>query len=226
MGKAVKKIATVAAVAYAGAGLYYGTFSPISIANQMKFGALGTGLAGKVATGATGASLFSGSTIQKVGLGLQVSSYLQQRKYQAAQANATKQQAEEQRRINMMQERVRLVQERRQRLDILRQQRIQQGSMEASIGSSGLGLSGTSGFTGATSSIQAQTTANLGALQASSGASTAISRVSQTAADYGSKANQASAQQQQWAQVGSLGGKLYDKGPEIFDLTKSIFKTA
>jgi len=37
------------------------------------------------------------------------------------------------------------------------------------------------------------------------------------------QANQARAQQQQWAQVGSLGGKLYEKGPEIFDLSKSIF---
>ena len=122
-----------------------------------------------------------------------------------------------------MQERIRLVQERRQRLDILRQQRFQQGSMEGVMAQSGLGLVGTSGFTGATSAIQTQATANLGALNMASGGSTAISQASQRAADFGSQANRASAMGTQWTQVSSLGGKLYDKGPEIFDLGKSIF---
>lgn len=216
MGKAVKKIATVAAFA---AGAYFGGKALLA---TKSFGYMGS----KVAMDATGAGLFSKSMIAKVGLGLQATSYLQQRKYASAQAKASKQAAEEQRRINQMQERIRLVQERRQRLDLLRQRRIQQGAMTAEAGSSGLGMQGTSGYLGATGSIQTQTTANLTALNQASGASTAISQASQTAANYQSQANQASAMGTQWQQMGSLGAKMYDKAPEIFDLTKSIFKTA
>ena len=227
MGKAVKTIAKVATVA-AGAYLSYKTMGAFSSAAKVGSTAFWKGTApsvlGKVGSAFAGITrAISPSALQMGGLGLQGVGYLQQRKSISAQASAAKSQAEEQMRINQAQERYRLVQERRQRLDILRQARLQTGGMEAQMGGSGLGLVGTSGFTGATSAIQTQATANLGALQASSGASTAISRMSQTAANYASQANQASAQQQQWAQVGSLGGKLYDKGPEIFDLSKSIF---
>jgi len=227
--KAVKTIAKVAAVA---AAVYFGGKALMASKAFASAGpvskyvsAINIGKAGITSAG-IGASLFGASTIQKIGLGLQGVSYLQQRKFASAQASATKQAAEEQRRINEMQERVRLVQERRQRLDIVRQQRIQRGTMEAGTAAAGLGMQGTSGFVGATGAIQTQATANLESLNMASGASTAISRASQTAADYQSRANLASAKQTQWEQVGSLGGKMYDKGPEIFDFTKSIFKTA
>jgi hypothetical protein len=229
MGKAVKKVAKIAAVA---AAVYFGgkalmaskafaSAGPIS----KYVSAVNIGKAGITSAG-IGASLFGASAIQKVGLALQGVSYMQQRKFASAQASATKQAAEEQRRINEMQERVRLVQERRQRLDLVRQSRLQREQMTADVAGSGLGMAGTSGYLGATGAIQTQATANLASLNMASGASTAISRASQTAADYQSRANQMSAMGTQWEQVGSLGSKLYDKGPEIFDLTKSIFKTA
>jgi len=228
--KAVKKIAKVAAVA---AAVYYGgaaLSSAMGTTSAAKFGSTAfwkgtsTSLFSKAgAAFATAAKAFSPSALQVAGLGLQTAGYLQQRKYAAAQADATVQQIDEQKRINQMQERIRLVQERRQRLDILRQQRFQQGDMEGKVAQSGLGLVGTSAFTGATSAIQTQATANLGALNMASGGSTAISQASQRAADFGSQANRASAMSTQWTQVSSLGGKLYDKGPEIFDLGKSIF---
>jgi len=228
--KAVKKIAAVAAVAVAA---YYGggaISSALGKTTAAKFGSTafwkGTapGFLSKVGSAFAGiSSAFSPSALQVAGLGLQTAGYLQQRKFAGAQADATRQQVDEQKRINQMQERIRFVQERRQRLDILRQQRIQQGSMEGQMAQSGLGLVGTSAFTGATSAIQTQATANLGALNMASGGSTAISQASQRAADFGSQANRASAMGTQWAQVSSLGGKLYDKGPEIFDLSKSIF---
>ena len=116
MGKAVKKIATVAAI---GAAAFYGGGAlASSLGGGTAFGAgvghLGTaGAASFYGAGAatTGAGIFGSSLISKVGLGLQATSYLQQRKYASAQARATKQAAEEQMRINQMQERVRLVQE-------------------------------------------------------------------------------------------------------------------
>jgi hypothetical protein len=225
MGKAVKKVAKVAAVA---AAVYFGgkALMGTKAFGSTSFWKGSQTLGMKLSSAASKlGSLYSSSAIQVAGLGLQTTSYLQQRKFAGSQAKATKQAADEQRRINEMQERIRLVQERRQRLDLARQSRIQREQMTAQTASSGLGLSGTSGYLGATGAIQTQATANLTALNQASGASTAISQASQRAADYQSRANMFSAQGTQWAQVGSLGGKLYDKGPEIFDLTKSIFKT-
>ena len=227
MGKAVKKIATVAAVA---AAAYYGGGA---LAAQMGGGTvaagggithLGTaGLSGVYGIGTSagvGASIFGSGLISKVGLGLQGVSYLQQRKYVSAQARATKQAAEEQKRINQMQERVRLVQERRQRLDIARQQRIQQGTMEAGTAAAGLGMQGTSGFLGATGAIQTQATANISENLMASGASTAISRASQTQADYTTAANMASGKQTQYASLGTLGKNIFDQSDEIANIFK------
>ena len=233
MGKAVKKIATVAAVAaaaYYGGGalaasLGGGAAATTAAAGVGHLGAAGAATFYGAGAATTGAGIFGASLVSKVGLGLQTVGYLQQRKFASAQARATKQAAEEQIRINQMQERVRLVQERRQRLDIVRQQRIQQGTMVAGTAASGLGMQGTSGFIGATGAIQTQATANLDALNMASGASTAISRASQTAADYESRANLAKSKLSEWEKVGSLGVKMYDNAPEIFDFTKSIFKT-
>ena len=223
MGKAVKKIATVAAIAaatyYGGQALMAGkTFGSTAFWKGTQTVGMKLASAGKAAAG-----FFSKGAIAKAGLGLQAVSYMQQRKYASAQAKASLKATEEQKRLNVMQERVRLVQERRQRLDLARQQRIQQGQMVAGTAQAGLGMQGTSGFLGATGAIQTQTTANLSALNMASGASTAMSRVSQTAADYQSDANRAGVMQTQYQQLGSLGAKMYDKAPEIFDLSKSIF---
>jgi len=231
MGSAVKKIVSIAAVA---ATAFYGGQA---LAGYLSGGApggmftssLGT-VGGAIHTGAgvapgVGASLFGATAIQKAGIGLQGLSYLGQRKFASAQANATKQAAEEAARINQMQERVRMVQERRQALDIERQRRIQEGGMTAQTASSGLGLRGTSGYVGGTGAIQSQATANLTALNMASGASTAISRASQRQADYESQANYFKSQMGQWEQIGGLGTQLYKKGPEIYDFTKSIFRT-
>jgi hypothetical protein len=227
MGKAVKKIATVAAI---GAAAFYGGGA---LATQLSGGAalgggaittslgtVGGAIHGLGTTAGVGAGIFGAGLVSKVGLGLQGVSYLQQRKYASAQARATKQAAEEQMRINRMQERVRLVQERRQRLDIVRQQRIQQGTMEAGTAASGLSLSGTSGFLGATGSIQTQATANLEAINMASGASTAISQASQRAADYTTDAYTAKGMATQWSAMGDFGAFANQKAPEIF----SIFK--
>jgi hypothetical protein len=224
MGKAVKKVATIAATA---AAVYYGgkalmasnIFGPQSVGPVSKFvGGIHKGIAGVKA--GIGASLFGASTLQKVGLGLQGISYMQQRKFASAQASATKQAAEEQRRINEMQERVRLVQERRQRLDIVRQQRIQQGTIEAGTAAAGLGMQGTSGFIGATGAIQTQATANLEAINMASGASTAIGQASQRAADYTTAANLASGKQTMYSNLGTLGQNIFKQSDEIANIFK------
>jgi len=225
MGKAVKKIATIAAF---GAAAFYGgsalatalkggaALGPVSGA----VGAIHTGIAGVAAGPTIGAGIFGSSLISKVGLGLQGISYMQQRKFASAQASATKQAAEEQRRINEMQEKVRLVTERRQRLDIVRQQRIQQGTIEAGTAQAGLGMQGTSAFLGSTGAIQTQATANLEAINMASGASTAISQTSQRAADYTTAANLASGKQTMYSNLGTLGQSIFKESDKIANLFK------
>lgn len=226
MGKAVKKIASVAAI---GAAAFFGgqalaaKFAGGAIAGG-GIGHLGTaGLTGVYGLGSSagvGAGIFGKALVSKVGLGLQGVSYMQQRKYASAQARSTKKAAEEQMRINQMQERVRLVQERRNRLDLARQQRIQQGTMEAGTAQAGLGMQGTSAFLGATGSIQTQTTANISENLMASGASTAISQASQRAADYTTAANVATGQQTQWTNLGTLGQNIFTQRNEIANIFK------
>lgn len=229
MGKAVKKIATVAAI---GAAAFYGGSA---IAGQLAGGAavgagggvghLGAaGLAahygGATVAAGTGAGLFGGSMLAKAGLGLQAVSSIQQMKYASAQQKAIKQQAEENKRLNQMRERVRLVQEKRERLNINRQQRIQQGQMEAGTAEAGLGMQGTSGFLGATGAIQTQATANISENLMASGASTAMSRVSQRAADYETAASLASGKQTMYRNVAGFGDFLDTNSDRIGNIFK------
>jgi hypothetical protein len=227
MGKAVKKIATVAAFA---AAAYYGGGA---LAASMGGGAATTAAAGVGHLGTagatafygagaatTGAGIFGSSLISKVGMGLQATSYLQQRKYASAQARATKQAAEEQMRMNQMQERVRLVSERRQRLDIVRQQRLQQGQIEAGTAQAGLGMQGTSGFIGSTGAIQTQATANIAEINRMSGSSTALSQASQRAADATTAANLASGKQTMYSNIGTLGQNIFKQSKEISNIFK------
>jgi hypothetical protein len=227
MGKAVKKIATVAAFA---AAAYYGGGA---LAASMGGGAATTAAAGVGHLGTagatafygagaatTGAGIFGSSLISKVGMGLQATSYLQQRKYASAQARATKQAAEEQMRMNQMQERVRLVSERRQRLDIVRQQRLQQGQIEAGTAQAGLGMQGTSGFIGSTGAIQTQATANIAEINRMSGSSTALSQASQKAADYTTAANLASGKQTMYSNIGTLGQNIFKQSDKISNIFK------
>jgi hypothetical protein len=224
MGKAVKsiaKIAAIGAVAYFGGGALAGSLAGGTVgAGVSHLGAAGMASFYGGSAAGVGSSIFGAGLISKVGMGLQVTSYLQQRKFASAQARATKQAAEEQMRINQMQERVRLVQERRQRLDIVRQQRIQQGTMEAGTAAAGLGMQGTSGFIGATGSIQTQATANLEAINMASGASTAIGQASQRAADYTTAANLASGKQTMYSNLGTLGQNIFTQSDKISNIFK------
>ena len=235
MGKAVKKIATVAAI---GAAAFYGgqalagylaggTTAGVSYAGATHLGAMSKFAAGKVAGVGTG--LFGSTALQRAGIGLQTVSYLKQRKAISAQASALKQQAEENKRINEMQRRYRETMEQRKRFDIMEQTRGRIGMMEAGAARGGLSIGGgTSALAGATGAIQTSATANLENINLASGASTAISEGSQRAADFGTKANIAYGQQQGWSNLASLGGNLMKNSAKYADAGNalfSIFKT-
>ena len=92
--------------------------------------------------------------------------------------------------------------------------------MEAGTAAAGLGMQGTSGFVGATGSIQTQATANLEAINMASGGSTAISQASQRAADYTTAANLASGKQTMYSNLGTLGQNIFTQRNEIANIFK------
>ena len=157
-------------------------------------------------------SFIKANPFQSAGMALQGVGYLQQRKAQSAQAEALESQARAEAEQRRMQERYQETLARRQRLDLLRQQRIISGRYQTSAANAGIGA-GTSGLLGATSSIQTQTTANIGAIDFAQGASQAISNQAQLAADAGSAYYKAKGQESMWSGVSSLGETIFNKSP-------------
>jgi len=167
-------------------------------------------------------SYIAANPFQSAGMALQGVGYVQQRKAQSAQAEALEGQARAETEERKMQQRYQETLARRQRLDLLRQQRIMSGRYQASAANAGLGL-GTSGLLGATSSIQSQTTANIGAVDFAQGASQAISNQAQLAADYGSQYYAAKGNENMWSSVSSLGESIFNKSgmldSKLYDAT-------
>ena len=157
-------------------------------------------------------SYIAANPFQSAGMALQGVGYVQQRKAQSAQAEALESQARAEAEQRRMQERYQETLARRQRLDLLRQQRIISGRYQTSAANAGLGV-GTSGLLGATSSIQTQTTANIGAIDFAQGASQAISNQAQLAADASSAYYKAKGQESMWSGVTSLGETIFNKSP-------------
>ena len=164
------------------------------------------------------ASAISNNPLSAAGTALQGVGYVQQRKVASEQAQALEARARAEVEQNKMQQRYQETLARRQRLDILRQQRIISGRYQTAGAGAGLGLQGTSAITGATSSVGTQTTANLGANLFAQGASQAISDKSQEAAGYATDYYSAVGRGNMWQSVSDLGGFLQDKESSIISI--------
>ena len=166
-------------------------------------------------------SMIAQSPFQAGSMALQGVGYVQQRKAVNAQAEALEGQARAETEQRQMQQRYQETLARRQRLDLLRQQRIISGGYQASAAGAGLGV-GTSGLQGATSAIQTQTTANIGAIDFGEGASKAISNQAQLAADYGTDYYKARGQESMWTGVSKLGESIFNQSnflnEQVFDI--------
>jgi len=166
-------------------------------------------------------SMIAQNPFQAGSMALQGVGYVQQRKAVNAQAEALEGQARVETEQRKMQQRYQETLARRQRLDLLRQQRIISGGYQASAAGAGLGV-GTSGLQGATSAIQTQTTANIGAIDFGEGASQAISNQAQLAADYGTDYYKARGQESMWTGVSNLGESIFNKSDflnkQVFDI--------
>ena len=190
MGGAVKKVATVAAIGFGG----YAAFG-------MGMGSMGY-MGSKIGLATSG--LTASKALSVAGLGLNLASNIQAKKYASKQAKYEQARAEEARKLEESRKRQSDVQARQARLATLREQRIRTGQVVAATGGAGLGMAGTSSFTGAVGGLSTQAAANVGQINVAQSFAQEQSGYSIAAGQAASQAYQAGAQAQQWQSMGTL----------------------
>lgn len=207
MGKAVKTVATVAAIGFGG-------YAAFGMGGLGSFGYMGSkvGTLGKLAT--TGLSLSQATSI--AGLGLNVASQIQAKKYADKQSKYEALRVAEAKKVEESRRRQSEVEARQARLAQVREQRIRTGQITAATGGAGIGLAGTSGFTGAVGSLATQAAANIGQINVAQGFAQEQSGYNIAAADYASKGFQAGSQATQWSSAGTLASNISKDFINIF----------
>ena len=100
----------------------------------------------------------------------------------------------------------------------VREQRIRTGQITAATGGAGLGLAGTSGFTGSVGSLATQAAANIGQINVAQGFAQEQSGYNIAAADAASKGFQAGQQATQWKNVGTMASGMSKDFINIFNV--------
>ena len=214
MGKAVKKIAKIAvpvALGFAGAGaLGYG---------PMKYA---FGMGGYSSGGLLSSVGGVGNVLKAGGLAMNVASNIQSQKYAGRQADAMREQTNQQNKAEEARNRYNQLLQKRSRLQSIRAARIQQGQIGAATAGTGIGATGTSSFTGSMGAIGSQTSANLGNINVAQDVGNQISGYNIAAANAGSMANTMGARAGRMESMATLGGTLFERSDDI----SSIFKKA
>ena len=238
MGGAVKKVVKVAKkvapyVAVA-AGAYYmaPTLATASIhtgiagipmaSSGFGLGSLTSGLSfGNVMSGVSGISSLVGAGASVAGLGTQAAAQIQSQKYASQAAGYQRQQVEAQNKSDAMRNRYNQMVQKRSRLSVIRQARIQQGQIGGSMGGT-LGAGGTSGYVGSIGSLGSQASANIGNINVAEGYGNMISASNLQAANFGSKANTAGSKGTAWQNVGTLGGNIFTQANQIGNVVGKV----
>lgn len=202
MGGAVKKIAGIAALGFGG----------YALATGLGGGALGGG--------GFFSNLMSSKALAAAGLGLNVASQIQQRKFASDQKRAMERQAAEQRRVEEARARFAAVQARRQRQEAVRRGRIRQGTMLASAAGIGGGLGvaqggGTSGLTGGIGAVSTQVARQIGDINVAESTGEQLSAANIRAAGYATQAVGAQAQGAAWSQMATLGSSIFSNAQQL-----------
>ena len=207
--KAVKKIATVAAIAFGG-------YAAFGLGSLGSFGYMGSGLGSFAKLATTGLSLSQATSI--AGLGLQVASSLQARKYAGQQSKFEAARVAEAKKLEESRQRQSEVEARQARLAQVREQRIRTGQVVAATGGAGLGMAGTSSFTGAVGSMATQAAANIGQINVAQGFAQEQSGYNIAAAEAASKGYQSGVQASQWQNMGTLASGMSKDFINIFNV--------
>ena len=197
MSKAIK---TIAPIAIAAAGMYYGMNTP---------GGFG-GIFDKKG------SAVSKNPFGAFGLVMSGASAIQQQKYSKSQANFQRDATRQQNQAEEKKNRYNQLLARRQRLTAIREARIRQGQIEGNTAGNQLGAGGTSSFVGAIGSVGTAAAANQGNLNVAEDVGNQISDLNRGAARSMSEANTMASKSNMWSSVNTLGGTLLDASSIFF----------
>lgn len=153
-----------------------------------------------------------------IGIGAQVFSGLQERKYAGRAADAAERQFELSKEKAAQESRYQEVLAQRQRAAATREQRIRVGNIVAATGGAGLGMAGTSSFTGSVGSLGTQAATGIGNINVAESTGQTLSDINQQIGGAASEQFQAQSQQQGWQRITNMAGNF----PTTFG---NIFKT-
>jgi len=154
-------------------------------------------------------------------LGAQVYSGLQERKYAGKAADAAQRQYELSKEKAAQESRYQEVLAQRQRTSTLREQRIRTGNIVAATGGTGLGMAGTSSFTGAVGSLGTQAATGIGNINVAESTGQTLSNINQQIGGAASDVFQAQSQQQGWQQIGNMASSFPTTFGNIFKTTET-----
>ena len=157
--------------------------------------------------------------LSAIGLGAEMFSGIQQRRYASKAADAAQQQFELSKEKAAQESRYQEVLAQRQRTQTLREGLIRRGAVVASTGGAGLGMAGTSSFTGAVGSLGTQTATGIGNINVAESTGQTLTGINTQIGEAASQQFTAQSQQQGWQQIGSMASSFPTSFGNIFKTT-------
>jgi hypothetical protein len=159
------------------------------------------------------------NVLSAIGLGVELFSGLQQRKYAGKAADAAQRQFELSKEKAAQESRYQEVLAQRQRTQTLREGLIRRGAVVAATGGAGLGMSGTSSFTGAIGSLGTQAATGIGNINVAESTGKTLTGINQQIGEAASEQFSAQSSQQGWQQIGSMASSFPTSFGNIFKTT-------
>lgn len=159
------------------------------------------------------------NVLSAIGLGAELFSGMQQRKYASKAADAAQRQYELSKEKAAQESRYQEVLAQRQRSAATREQRIRTGNIVAATGGAGLGMTGTSSFTGAVGSLSTQAATGIGNINVAESTGKTLTGINQEIGGAASEQFQAQSQQQGWQQIGTMASSFPTSFGNIFKTT-------
>jgi len=159
------------------------------------------------------------NVLSAIGLGAQLFSGMQERKYAGRAADSAQKQFELSKEKATQESRYQEVLAQRQRAATFREQRIRTGV--AQTGGSGLGMAGTSSFTGSVGALGTQAATGIGNINVAETTGQTLTGINQQIGGAASEQFQAQSQQQGWQQIGTMASNFPTSFGNIFKTTET-----
>ncbi|CAB4144465.1 hypothetical protein UFOVP454_35 [uncultured Caudovirales phage] len=159
------------------------------------------------------------NVLSAIGLGAQIFSGMQERKYAGRAADASQRQFELQKQKAEQESRYQEVLAQRQRAATFREQRIRTGNIVAATGGTGLGMAGTSSFTGSVGSLGTQAATGVGNINVAESTGQTLSNINQQIGGAASEQFTAQSNQQGWRQISTMASNFPTSFGNIFKTT-------